>query len=90
MHIILNAVLQALRVIEIAIIARCILSFIPGIRNNKIVNIIYWLTEPVLSPARSLLGKFKAGESLPVDLSPVLTFFAIIILRIIIQGFMFR
>ena len=88
MYIILYVTLLLLRVVEIIIIIRCVLSFIPGLRDNQIARLVYWLTEPVLTPARTLLSKFQSGETPMMDFSPIVTYIALIILRSVIQSFM--
>ena len=88
MYNILYVVLLLFRVVEIVIIIRCVLSFIPSLRDNKITKFVYWLSEPVLTPARILLGKFQSNVMSMIDFSPIVTYFAIIILRSIIQSFM--
>ena len=88
MYIILYVALLLLRIVEIIIIIRCVLSFIPGLRNNKIATFIYWLTDPVLTPARMLIGKFKSSDASFIDFSPIVTYLAIIILRAVLQSIM--
>ena len=83
MYILINVTLNLLRIIEIIIIARCILSFIPQLKNNQFVKLIIWVTEPVLLPARLLLKKFMPNDAPPIDFSPILTYLFLIVIRII-------
>lgn len=49
------------KLLEFLILARVILSWIPIGRNNALVQLLYALTEPILSPIRSLLDKSPLG-----------------------------
>lgn len=49
------------KLLEFLILARVILSWIPIGRNNTIVQLLYTLTEPILSPIRSLLDRSPLG-----------------------------
>jgi uncharacterized protein YggT (Ycf19 family) len=58
------------------------------LRGNQIVGFLYWLTDPVLAPARALWERFAPENSLPVDFSPIITYLAIIVLRGVIRALM--
>ena len=88
MHIVLYVTLLLLRVVEIAIIARCVLSFLPGLRETKAAAFVNWATEPVLQPARSIIDRFMPEGAPPVDFSPIATYLAIMLLRIVLQSIM--
>ncbi len=64
------------KLLEFLILARVILSWIPIGRNNSIVQLLYTLTEPILSPIRSLLDKSPLGGMM-LDFS---AWFAVILL----------
>ena len=86
MHTFVNITLILLRIVEILIIIRCILSFIPQLRDNQIVRLIIKITEPVLTPARLLINKYLSKNVLNIDFSPIVTYFFLIIIRIIITS----
>lgn len=67
------------KLLEFLILARVILSWIPIGRNNTLVQILYALTEPILSPIRSLLDKSPLGGMM-LDFS---AWFAMILLYFI-------
>lgn len=64
------------KVFEYAIVIRCLLSFIPDLRNNKIVNIIYQITDPIIMPCSRLLDKLGLNMGM-IDFSPIVAFFLI-------------
>lgn len=49
---------------------RCLLSWLPGLGNNPVGNVIYRLTDPILDPVRKLLPRNRAN----LDFSPLLVF----------------
>jgi YggT family protein len=55
------------RVLNIAILARVLLSWIPLDRDNRFVVLIYEITEPILGPIRRVVPSFGG-----LDLSPML------------------
>ena len=67
------------KLLEFLILARVILSWIPLGRNNALVQMLYALTEPILSPIRSLLDKSPLG-GIMLDFS---AWFAMILLYFI-------
>ncbi len=73
-----NLINSLFRIIELAIILECILSWVIRDRNNGIMGIITSFTDPILKPFRMIQYKFLGN--LPIDLSPI---FAIIILDLI-------
>ncbi len=77
------------KLLEFLILARVILSWIPLGRNNALVQMLYALTEPILSPIRSLLDKSPLGGMM-LDFSAwfamILLYFVQIILINIVLG----
>lgn len=68
------------RFIELMVIVRCILSWLPMRFDNPIIRFIYSVTEPLLSPIKSMLYKSPlGGPGMMLDISPI-------ILLLIING----
>lgn len=64
--------------LEIVILIRIIISWLPIDRNNPIVQLIYSLTEPILGPIRRLLFKSPlGGPGMMLDFSPIIAVFLI-------------
>jgi YggT family protein len=73
-----------LQVYFIVLVARIILSWFPiqpGSGLASIVSIIYDLTEPVLGPFRRIIPPVGM-----IDISPIVVFFALSIVRQIVCG----
>lgn len=66
-----------LRFIELALIARVILSWLPVEQLNSIKQVLYTLTEPILGPIRFLISKSIFGTQdggMIFDISPLIAF----------------
>lgn len=62
-----------IEIMSIFVLVRCFLSWLPFGRENKIVDFIYQVTEPLMAPARNLLAKTPLGQGgFMLDLSPIL------------------
>ena len=68
--------LTLLRVYEMVLMARILLSWISVDHDHPVVVWLLRLTDPVLGPAREILFRImdKLGVQLPIDLSPILVF----------------
>lgn len=66
-------------VMEYAIFAEIILSFVMRGVENKFTYFLHSITEPLLAPGRKLQEKIMPG--LMIDFSPIIAFFIISILR---------
>ena len=61
----------------LALIVRVLLSWLPHDRYHPIVSFLYDITDPILRPFQNIIPSWKIG----IDLSPILAFFAIGIVR---------
>ena len=62
--------------INIILITRIVLSWIPHNRYHPIISFIYAITEPVLKPFRNMINPIQG-----IDLSPIIVFILLSILR---------
>ncbi|MBT9163675.1 MAG: hypothetical protein DDT24_00595 [Chloroflexi bacterium] len=62
-------------VLTIAIFARVIISWFPVNPGNRLVDVLYQVTEPILAPLRRIIPRVGM-----IDLTPMI---AIILLRIV-------
>lgn len=84
MDAVLYAINWVLKIFEFALIARVLISWLPVSRDNKAVDLLYTITEPVLSPIRNMLSKSSfINNSMfsMMDFSPLVAFILIGILR---------
>jgi len=66
------------KVINLTLFARILLSWIPHNPYNPIIEVIYNISEPILSPFRNILPPEKLGG---LDISPIFAFFVIDFVR---------
>ncbi len=71
-----------LTIYYIILIIRIFLSWVPSLPEpvQPVARGVYALTDPVLNPVRGLLPPIRTG-SMAIDLSPLLVFFAIALIR---------
>ena len=70
------------------LILRVVLSWFPISRNGALETVagfLYMLTDPVLGPLRRLLPPVRMG-AMALDLSPIVAFFGLSVLRGILCG----
>lgn len=83
------AVKQALgvliRLVDVLIILRILLSFLPNLRASRFAEFIYQMTEPILAPCRALLDKLGLGMGM-FDFSPLLAYLVMRIIEIIVYS----
>jgi YggT family protein len=71
-----------LKVAEILIVVRCILSFVPSWRRHPAGIIVVALTEPLLLPFRGLTR--AQGGGIGIDFSPMVVLLIIHVIRLVI------
>lgn len=69
----------------IALLVRVLLSWVPHNHYNPIINFIYRVTDPILGPFQDIIPSYRFG----IDLSPILAFIAIAIVRKILFQLLF-
>ena len=67
-YVIKTVVVLFLSVVQLAMLARAVLSWFP-MQQNRIVDLLYSVTEPFISPVRLLFYKMNWFQNLPIDLS---------------------
>ena len=66
---------------KLVLIVRILLSWIPHNQFHPIINFIYKLTEPILSPIRNIINPMGG-----MDISPMIVFFLLsLVQRYLIQ-----
>ncbi len=73
---------------ELILLIRAFISWLPVNRDNRFIDLLYKVTEPVLAPVRNLISRI-AGKPLPVDFSPIIVLLLLAILREIIFRLIF-
>ena len=63
-------------ILNLVLIIRIILSWIPHNRYHPIINFIYEITEPILKPFRNMINPIQG-----IDISPIIVFILLRFLR---------
>ena len=66
--------------LELLMLARALVSWLPLDEDSPVENFLYTVTEPVIAPVRALCERFGWFEGLPVDMSFFITFILISVL----------
>ena len=74
--VIKSVVILLLSAIQLAMLARAILSWFPMF-ENKFVDFLYGVTEPFINPIRQLFVKLNWFQGLPIDISFTVSFLLI-------------
>ncbi|MBM4082974.1 MAG: YggT family protein [Planctomycetes bacterium] len=81
MPAVLGLLLTLIRVCEIVLLVRIILSWVPHDPHNAVVRFIQQITDPLLEPARRLIPPMGG-----LDISPILVFLLLEVLRRVLLG----
>lgn len=81
----LAGVIWFLRVLSFMIIANALLSWFLD-PTHPIRDLLAKFVNPVLRPIRRITDKLTATSSLPIDLSPILAYFALMLLMQLLSG----
>lgn len=82
MSTIFQIIFLVLRLFEVALLGRVILSWFPNVdRSNPLIQLLFDVTEPVLKPVRDMLPQTSM-----FDFSPLVVFLVIQVLMSILQA----
>ncbi|MGM9639460.1 MAG: YggT family protein [Butyricicoccaceae bacterium] len=71
---------SVLNMLQIAMLVRALMSWIPSLRGSTLDNILYQITEPIILPFRQLLSRIPGLQGFPLDLSFLAAYIALSIL----------
>jgi len=80
-YVISTTLIFLLSVIQFLMLARAILSWFPIDEDSNIVRFLMATTEPVITPVRVLLDRFGLFEGMPIDMSFLITFIILSMIR---------
>jgi YggT family protein len=82
MNLLLEVLCIALQIYYIILIVRIVLSWVPSVPEpvRPLARAVRAVTDPLLVPLRGLLPSIRMG-AMALDVSPILLFLAIVILR---------
>ena len=81
-YVLQQTVMVFLMFLQFAMLARAILSWFPI--ENRLVDIVYAVTEPFIYPFRALFHKLGWFQNIPIDISFTVAYLAIFLLGILL------
>ena len=85
-YVLANTILILIDILQFAMLARAILSWLDPMQQWRISSFLRALTEPVIMPVRLLCEKMHWFEGVPIDIPFLIT---MILLSLIGTGLMF-
>ncbi len=79
-YVISNVCICLIEVLQLAMLVRAILSWLPLDDDNKIEAFVYGITEPIIYPVRLLLERFDSLRTVPIDIPFFITYILLILL----------
>ena len=83
-YVLMATVRVLLVVLEILMLGRAVISWLPIPEDSPLENFLYAVTEPVITPARALCERFGWFEEVPIDMPFFLTFILLSVLTAIL------
>ena len=84
-NIIKNIALAILNVLDIALLASAVLSWINPMADGPLASFLYAVTEPVILPFRKLIEKKNWFVGFPIDMAFLFTVFTVLILQTLLE-----
>lgn len=73
----ITALYYLFEIIQYAIFARILVSWLPIPRDNMLIRLLYQITEPILGPIRAIIQRSSFGRNMMLDFSPIVAFLII-------------
>lgn len=85
MYVLKVALSYLIEIIIWAIIIKSLMSWFPGAMYSRVYMLLEEFTSPIEMPIRKLMGKYNSG---PLDFSPMIAIFVLILLNNLIGRFL--
>lgn len=86
-YMIARLVSALLSLMQVAMLIRAILSWIPAWGGSAFGDLIYTVTEPVVAPIRALADRMGWFRNSPIDFSFMIAYLLLIILQNVVASF---
>ncbi len=73
--------------LQLAMMIRAILSWIPTFNESKFADFLYMITEPIIIPIRELFRKLNWFQGIPIDISFLATYILLSIISTLLANF---
>lgn len=86
-YVVSQVVLTCLSALEIAMLIRAVLSWIPSMSGTRFADFIYTLTEVIVAPVRRAAEKMNLFNRSPIDLSFLIAYLLLSMLQSMVMWF---
>ena len=83
-YILVHTVSVMLAALELLMLARAIMSWLPVDEESAMFRFLIVVTEPIILPVRKLLERSETIASLPIDLSFMVAYLLLIIVQFLL------
>ena len=83
-YVIITIVKIFIYVLQLAMLLRAVMSWIPDMQENKFSDFLYTVTESVVIPVRMLFEKMNWFQNMPLDVSFIVAYLLLAILSAIL------
>lgn len=73
-----------LSAMQLFMMLRAIISWLPLDEDSNAVNFLYAVTEPLILPVRHLLSRFDGVDEMPIDIAFFISFMLLSIVQIML------
>ena len=84
-YVVVNFALLLVRAVSICMFARALLSWFELNPENKLIKLLYAMTEPAVTPVRKLIQKKNWFADMPIDMSFTITFLLIYLIEMAME-----
>lgn len=85
-YVVVYFAILLLKAVSLCMFARALLSFFELNPENKLVKLLYAMTEPAVMPIRKLFYKKNWFADMPIDMSFTFAFLLISVLRAVVEN----
>lgn len=85
-YVVVNVAVILIWVLQAAMFLRAIMSWIPGLDENKFGDFLYAVTEPFIVPIRAILDRIPLFQGFPLDMSFLFTYLLLSLLSMLLGG----
>ena len=84
-YVVVNFARLLVRAVSICMFARALLSWFELNPENKLIKLLYAMTEPAVIPVRKLIQKKNWFADMPIDMSFTITFLLIYLIEMVME-----
>ncbi|MBQ8508299.1 MAG: YggT family protein [Clostridia bacterium] len=83
-YVITRIVSLFLSILQVLMMFRALMSWLPIDEDSNLSNFLYVMTEPVVYPVRLLLERFEGLDGMPIDLAFIISFMLLSVVQMLL------